>query len=96
MLYETFVTDGAGVVGAFASVEVRATSSRSKIPSLLLAVAWWSSTAMVLSPLANRLAGTWYSLQALSAVPETNELAGVLAVSAPAGRFERTASTPLM
>ena len=85
----------AGAVGAFASKPFRATSSRSNDASAFDASGWWSSTAMVLSPFANSVAGTWNSKKVVSSFPDTNPLAGVVALIGPAGRLSRTTSTPL-
>src|SRR3954451_18230856 len=84
-----------GELGGAASTVPWATSSRSKMPSPLLAWAWWSSTAIVLSPSCTSEAGTTYSNHVVSPAPEVNDDARVVALSAPVGRLSRTTSTPL-
>src|SRR3954447_619458 len=95
VLEVTSVIAGAGVDGATVSLPFRATSPRSKDPSTFAGSGWCSSTAIVLSPLANSDAGTWYSKNLVSSAPDTKPLAGVVALIWPGGRLSRTTSTPL-
>ena len=79
--------------GAEATHDQRALSPRSKARSLLPS-AWWTSTAITLSPLRRAPAGIVKSVKRVWAAPVTNAVAVVDDVIVPPGRLSRTSSVP--
>ncbi|MFN8642399.1 MAG: hypothetical protein U0802_12375 [Candidatus Binatia bacterium] len=77
---------------AVASVD--ATSSRSKLTSLLLPLTWCTSAARTLLPSCSAAAACVALTNALSSAPPTVAVASVPGPIAPAGRLSRRSSTP--
>ena len=63
--------------------------------TLLLMVAWWTSTAMMFVPATRRAESTMNSFHVFSSPGLEVDAASVLNVTFPVGMLERTTSTPL-